>query len=749
MKSRIIKKALLLICIGLLAFTGCAERELTSDSELNEAGETEYPICEYIVPDPNIDIVRKGYNDTVRELDIKFINGSMYRLAQVWGIDEKYNMDMDIAYYMQKLDYPYTEWENIQIPYLNYDDNNKSTDIRNGYIVLRIGNICDEGITFVAKGWDEAGGYLNSIGVMSEKGEFSLKTILPLPDEFDLFEYSLTTSSEEYCFYKRNSDDEMVLFDVANESISYHHGNYNIDRVVYDENDNVFVCYGYDKEKEKTYYIELDSNAPTQIGDSNETVDVFLKNSDSAIYGNNRYLWRKRDGEVECIFDFAERSYLLNYVKEITLLGDTILLYANLDSNDYILAIDLGDKYIENRKVITLEAPDGDKNLDYLISKYNRTNRNYYVKKNPVGSAADFDYDKYCDELKVLLATGGGSDILWYGFLDMKRLAEGGYILPVDTVCDDKQNYVTSALEYGMYNNISYGVPYSFYIMTAAYPQGYTEKDSISVDELIDLSESSEKTLLAKSLSGFDFIYYYVLADTDNKAYIDWEKGESHLEGKDFIRVLEFSQKYIPNENVSDERYADMCKNGKVISAYATLNGDDLSVLNYLDNTFGGSSAKLGYPKSGLGGNYVVSNMLFINANTSNAEGAYDFMKYAVSDAFQNSFVESSISRDSGLTGFSINRFVCEKQIDLIQKHSSEDIQYKMNGINYDSIIEDEDIDWLKGVITDARPLDSRLNEISDILSEELDAFYKGGRDSRETAEIIDSRIQIYLDENK
>ena len=47
-----------------------------------------------------------------------------------------------------------------------------------------------------------------------------------------------------------------------------------------------------------------------------------------------------------------------------------------------------------------------------------------------------------------------------------------------------------------------------------------------------------------------------------------------------------------------------------------------------------------------------------------------------------------------------------------------------------------------------AKPAASSDNEIMKIIAEEADAFFKGGKSAAETAEIIQRRVQIYVDEN-
>ncbi len=61
----------------------------------------------------------------------------------------------------------------------------------------------------------------------------------------------------------------------------------------------------------------------------------------------------------------------------------------------------------------------------------------------------------------------------------------------------------------------------------------------------------------------------------------------------------------------------------------------------------------------------------------------------------------------------------------------------------------DEMIDHYKDMLLDARPIRKELVPIKAIVDEELGAFLAGQKTAEETAKIIDSRVQLYLDENR
>ncbi len=60
----------------------------------------------------------------------------------------------------------------------------------------------------------------------------------------------------------------------------------------------------------------------------------------------------------------------------------------------------------------------------------------------------------------------------------------------------------------------------------------------------------------------------------------------------------------------------------------------------------------------------------------------------------------------------------------------------------------DEQATTYKRLIDEARPEDPRVVPIVKIVEEELGAFLEGQKTAEETAKVMDSSVQLYLDEN-
>lgn len=60
----------------------------------------------------------------------------------------------------------------------------------------------------------------------------------------------------------------------------------------------------------------------------------------------------------------------------------------------------------------------------------------------------------------------------------------------------------------------------------------------------------------------------------------------------------------------------------------------------------------------------------------------------------------------------------------------------------------DEDIGQFRQLLDNAVMRDGELIVVNEIMSEELDVCFSGGRSVEDTVQVIQNRVQLYLDEN-
>lgn len=117
------KKFGVLIAALCLLLCGCGADGGQVNVETSEGAAQEgyYRISETVLPDPDLALAGELAQDGwVREPDQDFIEGKVYRIAQVWGTLN--GIEQTTGYYLQILDSPYQEWKTLLVSSATWDE---------------------------------------------------------------------------------------------------------------------------------------------------------------------------------------------------------------------------------------------------------------------------------------------------------------------------------------------------------------------------------------------------------------------------------------------------------------------------------------------------------------------------------------------------------------------------------------------------------------------------------------------------
>lgn len=380
---------------------------------------------------------------------------------------------------------------------------------------------------------------------------------------------------------------------------------------------------------------------------------------------------------------------------------------------------------------------------------FNRTNADYHVKVKLSENSKDIE--EYQTEIKKSFLTGVGPDLIINGVIDQNDMIQNGLITPVDDLIQDKSKYFEAVLQNGQYKGIQYGIPYEFYMETAAYPEKIIgNKTSITLENLLDISQKVGADAIALNISGQDIVFYYGLLDEINISFIDWNNRKSNLNSTEFIELITFASKYACPDNINERNYKEKIDTGAVISETLIIGNPD--VMNYIDACFDGNVALAGYPKNEGIGVYAYCNMLYLNANATCPDGAKEFLNFIISHDVHMKNVEDKYSENTEQKhagNFPIDKAAFYRELELAQAVISQDeVSNIMNGISYKGNgLSKENAEKLMLLAEEATPINYELFDIADIISEELKPFFLGEKTAEEAVNIMNSRVQIYLNE--
>ena len=304
----------------------------------------------------------------------------------------------------------------------------------------------------------------------------------------------------------------------------------------------------------------------------------------------------------------------------------------------------------------------------------------------------------------------------------------------MEDILDDEEDFWPAALDCGRFEGVLYGIPYECQIQTLICSKEMTESDSIwTVDEMVDVVSKSEAKAMARGNSGASIVYLCGLKDKSNTAYIDWEKGVSHLTEAPFQKLLQFAKEYRDDGSISME-------DNNYVTALQSAGLDTFSrMLYYKENRYGDETAFVGFPSTEGGVHYILSTNFYMNSASKKREGVKEFINYLLSEEMLKEYLEYSptgIVTTFHLPALPIRLSTLEYSIKLLLDDST-------------SGFTEEDAETARQILAHARPLEDDTKAIFSIIAEELSMYFAGNVSLEEVAKVMDNRVQLYLNEKK
>ena len=460
---------------------------------------------------------------------------------------------------------------------------------------------------------------------------------------------------------------------------------------------------------------------------------------DGTVYlADSQNLWRYREGKFEKIYAFGKNDYIISRVLGMECKEDgEIVILADIDSELMLLSLQESMSSFQKQELVLADWQH-DPSLTKLITRFNRQNEKYHITYSYPQEGEDWkDFQR---DIQLALSTGKGPDLLTDGLIpDVDTCVEKGYLVNMDDVITDSTAFVSGILENGKKDGKLYGIPYSCsFSLTAYNKKNVGERQSITLEEFVVLTEDSNAGIIEKNISGLDIIVNYVLYDGSNPTYIDWEKGKSYLAEPEFIKILEFAKKYGDSGNA--EKTAFSC--GKNYFS-------DIHEIKDIYAYFEGDAVLLGYPCENGNGIYVMSDNIYVNASTQTKEGAKEFLQFITSEIEQERYTLygfNEMEKDGFTGGCNISFPVLKKAFDIKIKRALEE-DYANRLLEIEIPYTDEMMEQIYFIINHSKPNNNSVYQIYDILVEELEPFFNGSISAEHAAKNLQNRVQLYLNE--
>ena len=387
------------------------------------------------------------------------------------------------------------------------------------------------------------------------------------------------------------------------------------------------------------------------------------------------------------------------------------------------------------------------------------------------------DYTQYNTEdnaeaglTKFMTELGAGNmpDILPMSQLPYKQLAAKGILEDLYSYIDADPNLnrddffsnVLSALEA---NGGLYQVVPGFSVETlvgAASVVGDTP--GWTYDEFnAALSKMPEDCTPLEPYTTRDIVLNSLLA-ADMDRYVNWGTGEVHFDSDDFKQLLTFAKQfpadYDWDAHDSTESSQDLIRQGRQMLARTYLYS--LDALLWGDTDFGGKSTYIGWPTvSGVGSIMRTDSGYGISRTSTHKDQVWEFLRSMLTEEGQ-----------ADVYTIPTNRHVFEKRLEelmtpnyrkdtdgnYILAESGERVQEARGGWvdengaeHYIYAMTQEQADEVMNVITTCTRVADYNSSIYDIVAEQAEAYFSGQKSVDDVARLIQSKANIYVNEQR
>lgn len=398
-----------------------------------------------------------------------------------------------------------------------------------------------------------------------------------------------------------------------------------------------------------------------------------------------------------------------------------------------------------------------DQNSRKNIINFNKTSDKYHIS---VKEYATEDYTAGLTQFNNDVTSGNGPDLIDIANIDYKQYASKGVLENLYAYMEkdgiQKEDYLENVLKAYEIDGKLYGVIPQFYVTTSvAKTSKVGSTPGWTLGEMLDFAESSKAENIFSYGSRSSVFYYCIYNNMDE--FINWEEGKCYFNTDDFIRILEFANQFPEEPNYDDEEgISAKLRADKILLMQTTLS----SVQEYqmMNGLFGEEVTYVGYPNSERRGNLIqaVNGCMALNAKSKHKDGAWEYIKTVISEEYQDSLIGGWSS-----WGFPVKKSTLDKLFEkdmtpeYYEDENGNQVEQMKTSWGYDDFHIDiyaatqQEVDAVREIIASAQRSTGSINEeLSNIITEETEAFFKGQKSAAETAEVIQNRIQIYVNEN-
>ncbi len=531
------------------------------------------------------------------------------------------------------------------------------------------------------------------------------------------------------------------------------------------------MVYGSDKPSLATYDLETgkkqeDLEVPINLLNNNVSAgnvhDLILSNSTGVFYYN------LGDKDITKFIDYVASDLCCYNIFNIVEVDDNTFYGSFYDelsdggSNVTAKFTKIPPEKSAARKTLTLGGMYIGTDIKKDIILFNRGSENYrIIVKDYSNNTEDGDYNAMLDAISNDIIAGTMPDIMLLNTsMDISNYFAKGAFEPLDSYMEkdsefDRSDYMENVLDAMTFDGKLYCITPTFYVNTLVGKKSVVGDRNLSLTELENIAKDMGDNVKVFSSDTTKEQLIRNVMSYDRDEFVDMNTGEVKFDSPEFIKVLEFTDNLpvMPpdyEEDNGEEYEAEFRLNRALVMTMGLYDFRD-SMSYYRTVMFGEELGYIGFPTSDGSGNTIgFDNALAISADSQYKDGAWEFIRTYISDDFQ----------DKITYGFPINKAALKKRgqeatkpqtyIDENGKEQVVKESYWLDGkeVEVDPPTQ-ADIDAFIEVLGTADSLVNYNESITNIVLEEASGYFDGQKSAEAVAKVIQSKVQIYVNENR
>ncbi|MCR4771017.1 MAG: extracellular solute-binding protein [Oscillospiraceae bacterium] len=505
------------------------------------------------------------------------------------------------------------------------------------------------------------------------------------------------------------------------------------------------------------------------IGGAGTTV---LSNTGSAVYSYDYVSGEKRE-----LVNWINSDINPNRINNVFPLSDgrfIVMEYSrDFGKNRPAFLTPASDGDAVEKYIITFASVDLDGALQDAIIDYNKQNGEFRIQFIDYSQYnTDRDYSGGTKQLNLDIIAGKIPDLFLLDQLPFQTYASKGLLTDIGALLDsdpdfDRDEYFDNILSAPAFKGHSYSIIPSFSVMTVVGKAEFVGSEpGWTIDDLRSLMEAHPGSSVFDTLTKTDVLSFFMNMALDK--YIDYDSGACSFDSEHFIKMLELVNSF-PDTIDWDSYYSSMTDEDWKRMDNMYRDGSTLLNIAYVSNyngiksqmnNFGGEITYIGFPVPEGVGSVIIPRLEIGVSSKSKLKGACrDFIEYLISDEFLDEYAYA----------FPIKRSVLDRRrSDAMDptpyRYSADGIPVSGSDLVVDSVmptapgpggyysywdrpLSREQADKIDELVSSVNTVYRDTKDIMAIIEEESGAYFSGQKSAQTAADIIQSRVQIYVNE--